>query len=60
MLRSEADNNDQRINSCQDLLNQKEEAIARTIHQISDSHAQIQDLKYNLNKLDGELGYFEN
>lgn len=41
-------------------MNSKEEAISRTQFKISEAYQQIQDLKYTLNKLDGELGYFEN
>ena len=46
--------------SITDLLNNKEEGISRTTFKISEAHQQIQELKYTLNKLDGELGYFEN
>lgn len=59
ILRTECDNNDQRINSCQNLLSNKEHSIAGTCAKINEAHQQIQELKYTLNKLDGELGYFE-
>ena len=58
-LKAEVDNNEQRICSIQDMLNQKEEALARTHHNIQECLQSIQELKYTLNKLDGELGYFE-
>ena len=60
ILRVEIDNNEQRIASISDLLNSKEEAIYRCQGKISEAMQQVQDLKYTLNKLDGELGYFEN
>lgn len=59
ILRSEAENNEQRILSINDMLAQRDDAIHRTMSKIQDCHQQIQELKYNLNKLDGELGYFE-
>lgn len=59
ILRTEIDNNDQRIGNIQDLLMSKEEAIAKTSMKISECHQIIQEQKYTLNKLDGELGYFE-
>lgn len=37
----------------------KDEAIAKTSMKISECHQIIQEQKYTLNKLDGELGYFE-
>jgi len=37
----------------------KEENIARTHAKLGEATSCIQDLKYQLNKLDGELGYFE-
>ena len=60
ILRTEIDNNESRLASITDLLNNKEEGISRTTFKISEAHQQIQELKYTLNKLDGELGYFEN
>jgi chromosome segregation ATPase len=60
ILRVEIDNNEQRIASISDLLQNKEEAIYRCQGKISEAMQQVQDLKYTLNKLDGELGYFEN
>ena len=33
--------------------------MARTHHKIQEALQGIQELKYTLNKLDGELGYFE-
>jgi len=59
ILRTEIDNNDQRIGNIQDLLMSKEEAISKTSMKISECHQIIQEQKYTLNKLDGELGYFE-
>lgn len=59
ILRVEIDNNEQRIASISDLLNSKEEAIYRCQGKISEALSSVQDLKYALNKLDGELGYFE-
>jgi chromosome segregation ATPase len=59
ILRTEIENNDQRIGNIQELLMSKEEAIAKTSMKISECHQIIQEQKYTLNKLDGELGYFE-
>lgn len=59
ILRTEIENNDQRIGNIQDLLMSKEEAISKTSVKISECHQIIQEQKYTLNKLDGELGYFE-
>lgn len=56
----EIQNNEQRIESINTLLSHKEESISKTTHSINQAHGQIQEEKYNLNKLDGELGYFEN
>lgn len=33
--------------------------IAKTVGKVGNAHSNIQDLKYNLNKMDAELGYFE-
>ena len=60
ILNTEVDNKNQRTDSISGLLARKEEQIATTTSKLGDAHAQIQDEKYNLNKLDGELGYFEN
>jgi hypothetical protein len=38
----------------------KEQDISRCCAKITECHASIQDQKYTLNKLDGELGYYEN
>ena len=59
ILRKELENNQHRINSISDLLDSKEDAFARTQQKISECYQQLQDLKYSLNKLDGELNYFE-
>jgi hypothetical protein len=53
------DNNEQRIMAINDMLAQRDDAISRTLCKISEATQQIQELKYTLNKLDGELGYFE-
>lgn len=59
ILRTEIENNDQRIQNVQGLLSSKEEAIVRCSMKIQECHQIIQEHKYTLNKLDGELGYFE-
>lgn len=59
ILRTEIENNEQRCNNIQDVLMNKEENIARTHAKLGEATSCIQDLKYQLNKLDGELGYFE-
>lgn len=58
-MRTEIENNEQRCNNVQDVLMNKEENIARTHAKLGEATSCIQDLKYQLNKLDGELGYFE-
>lgn len=55
ILRSDIENNDQRCGQCQDLLNNKEDSIQRTQAKVSEANSHIQELKYQLNKLDGEL-----
>ena len=59
ILRTEIENNEQRCNNIQDVLMNKEENISRTHAKLGEATSCIQDLKYQLNKLDGELGYFE-
>tara|TARA_B110000285_G_C15056050_1_gene579643 strand:+ start:736 stop:972 length:237 start_codon:yes stop_codon:yes gene_type:complete len=59
ILNVEIDNNEQRCQSIQSLLSHKEESISKTTYSINEAHGTIQEEKYNLNKLDGELGYFE-
>lgn len=59
MLHAEVDNNEHRIASISDMLKQKEDSIMRVSMKTQEAVQQIQDLKYQLNKLDGELGYFE-
>ena len=41
------------------MLANKDDNIGRCCVKINEAQAQIQELKYALNKLDGELGYFE-
>lgn len=41
-------------------MHSKEEAIVKLSMKISECHQIIQEHKYTLNKLDGELGYYEN
>jgi chromosome segregation ATPase len=59
ILRSEIENNEQRIASIQSLLAQKEDQFGQCLARISESQTVIQEHKYNLNKLDSELGYLE-
>lgn len=59
ILTTESENNYQRQQSIQSLIDNKEQQISKTVQKVGDSHNQIQDLKYTLNKLDAELGYFE-
>lgn len=59
ILRSEIENNEQRIASIQSLLAQKEDQFGQCLARISESQNVIQEHKYNLNKLDSELGYLE-
>lgn len=59
ILRADLENNDQRIGSMQGIVAQRDDQLNCTCCKISEAHAHIQDLKYSLNKLDGELGYFE-
>lgn len=56
---TEIQNNDQRIDSINSLVCSKTEMIANITDKINQAHGEIQDLKYQLNKLDGELGYLE-
>jgi len=58
-MRSECENNENRINNVQSVLMNKEDQIALTTAKINEAHSVIQENKYHLNKLDGELGYFE-
>ena len=44
----------------QNIVAQKDDQTAVCMNRIQDAHAAIGDNKYSLNKLDGELGYFEN
>ena len=60
ILNVEINNNDNRVESITSLLTHKEESISKTTYAINQAHGTIQEEKYNLNKLDGELGYFEN
>lgn len=60
ILSTESENNQQRIASIQSLIDNKEKQISKTVGKIGDCHQCIQDLKYTLNKLDAELGYYEN
>lgn len=59
ILQSEIANNDSRIKSSTDLANTRDEAIASIHQKIAEGSQQINDMRYTLNKLDGELGYFE-
>ena len=60
ILNVEINNNDNRAESISSLLAHKEESISKASFAINQAHGTIQEEKYNLNKLDGELGYFEN
>lgn len=60
VMRADLENNDQRLATMQSIVTNKEENLQATLVKIADAHAHSQDLKYSLNKLDGELGYFEN
>jgi chromosome segregation ATPase len=60
ILNKELENNEARCNSISDLLMSKEDAIGKTQQKLGECYQSIQDLKYALNKLDGELNYFEN
>lgn len=59
ILQSEIANNDSRIKSSTDLANTRDEAIVSIHQKIAEGSQQINDMRYTLNKLDGELGYFE-
>ena len=59
VLRADLENNDQRLLTMQSLLANKEDNLQAALVKLADAHAATQDLKYALNKLDGELGYFE-
>jgi len=59
ILKSEIENNEQRIAQISSLLAQKEDQFAQCLARINESQTVIQEHKYNLNKLDSELGYLE-
>mmetsp|Transcript_17071 Transcript_17071/g.26402 ORF Transcript_17071/g.26402 Transcript_17071/m.26402 type:complete len:84 (+) Transcript_17071:198-449(+) len=59
ILKTEVENNDQRVASMNQVSNAKEEQLCQTNAKISEAHTVVQDQKYMLNQLDGELGYFE-
>ena len=60
ILETEQDNNSQRTISLQGVLDNRQQTIAKHVHKIGECHSMIQEQKYTLNKLDSELGYFEN
>ena len=59
IFRADLENNDQRIGSMQGIVAQRDDQLNVVCRNIQEASAHVQELKYNLNKLDGELGYFE-
>jgi chromosome segregation ATPase len=60
ILRTEIENNESRIGSMEHILRNKDDNLTRVKAQIGEALQDIQEQKYILNKLDGELSYFEN
>ena len=59
-MKNEVDNNISRIQGAQNLLANKDDNISRVCIKLNEAFQAISQHKYNLNKLDSELGYFEN
>ena len=59
VARADLENNDNRLATMQEIVAQKDHNLHVVHNKIADAHQHIQELKYTLNKLDGELGYFE-
>ena len=59
LFKSDFDNNESRIVQCNNILTQRDEDILRTNSKIGEAHAAISEHRFMLNKLDGELSYFE-
>ena len=59
LIRSDFENNEVRIKQCNEILCQRDEQLHAVQCKIGEAHAAISENRFLLNKLDGELSYFE-